>query len=184
MPAAKISLQTRPFIQDLSLVLFVSHQSQEWFTLLEKMEQMLHPLVHICLLNGVWTLFFFFSPGNTLLHWAGTDLTSMCGDVWHQCFKGLRGCEAVGKGLHLWQGCGNPVEGRWDWGCIDRDCLEQSSQSFAQRCRISVLKTNGFLWSSLPVGLQRRTFRHRETAVSASSIPTCYCLSLQPSLFQ
>lgn len=28
------------------------------FTLSQKMEQMLHPLVHICLLNGVWTTFF------------------------------------------------------------------------------------------------------------------------------
>lgn len=46
------------------------------------------------------------------------------------------------------------------------------------------VKNQWLLWSSLPVGLQRRTSRHRETAVSASSIPTCYCLSLQPSLFQ
>lgn len=50
----------------------------------------------------------------------------------------------MGKGLHLWQGCGNTVEGRWDWDYIDQDCLEQSSQSFAQGFKISVLKTNGF----------------------------------------
>lgn len=69
-------------------------------------------------------MIFFFCPGNTLLCRAGTNLTSTCMDVWHQCFEDLKGCGAVDKSLCLLQGGRNPAEKRWGWDCIGRGCLE------------------------------------------------------------